>query len=73
MPCEIEFWQHAKNATTMCPHPAIVHCSDCRVGLCSAHILECEVCEHFICSDCQPEHERQHKLAERQLGKGRVH
>jgi predicted sulfurtransferase len=68
MPCETEMWQHAKNVTSACAHPAIVHCLECRAGICSAHIIECEVCEMFICSDCEPEHQRNHEKLQRQVG-----
>jgi predicted sulfurtransferase len=67
MPCGQEMWLQARNSTDACPHPPIVICSVCRGELCSAHIIECEVCEDFICSDCQAEHYRQHELKARQL------
>jgi len=47
MPCETEIWKHAKNSTTECARPPIVHCVECRGGICSAHIIECEVCNLF--------------------------
>lgn len=59
-----EFWQHAHNASNHCPHPPIVHCEECRVGICSAHIVECEICEYFVCQDCSAEHAREHKREE---------
>jgi hypothetical protein len=67
MPCETEMWQHAKNATNHCAHPAIVHCIECRGGICSAHIVECEECNLFVCSDCEPEHYREHFRKEVQM------
>lgn len=69
MACETEMWIHAKNVTTHCPHPALTNCFDCRVGLCSSHIVECEECNLFICRDCAPEHQRQHERAARQVRK----
>lgn len=67
MPCETEFWQHAKNSSTSCPHPAIVHCIDCQLGICSAHIIECEECNLFVCSDCEAEHMANHVRRERRV------
>lgn len=67
MACETEMWLHQKNVTTLCPHPAIVHCEDCRAGLCSSHIVECETCGHFICHDCAAEHYREHRRKETEL------
>ena len=68
MACEsVEFWQSAKNATNQCPHPALVHCLECRAGICSAHIIECDECNLFVCSDCAGEHMANHVRAERQL------
>ncbi len=67
MACETEMWLHQKNVTNLCPHPPIVHCADCRCGICSAHIIECEICEAFLCSDCVLEHYRQHELKARQV------
>jgi predicted sulfurtransferase len=58
MCCNIEIWLHAKNATTLCPRPAIAFCSGCRIELCSAHIVECEECHQFFCRECIPEHAR---------------
>jgi hypothetical protein len=69
MPCEQEIWLTANRSNSHCPHPAIVHCTQCRAGICSAHIHECEVCEDFICEPCKSEHYRQHELKARQLGR----
>lgn len=66
MPCEIELFVSA-NRKTLCPHPAITSCSDCRIGLCSSHIVECDVCELFLCPDCIVQHKYQHELAEQKL------
>jgi hypothetical protein len=67
MACAIPTWIHAKNATTQCAHPAITNCADCQAGICSAHIVECEVCHKFICGDCISEHRFNHDL---QLSRG---
>lgn len=65
MPCEIVVYD--SGAETLCPHPPAAHCSDCRAQLCSAHIVECSVCELFICGDCITDHRFQHDLAEQKL------
>jgi hypothetical protein len=57
MPCEITTYEHG---TTLCQHPAIAECCDCRVGLCSAHIFECDRCDATVCPDCKLDHLRGH-------------
>jgi hypothetical protein len=69
MACETEMWLHAKNVTTFCPHPALTFCTDCRIGLCSSHIVECEICDMFLCQDCTSEHYRNHERLARQTGR----
>ena len=64
MACETQM-----SVTSFCSHPAITFCQSCRCGLCSAHILECEICEAFLCQDCEREHYRQHELKARQMGR----
>jgi len=62
MPCEITiYWRRSKST---CSHPAVVDCSACRIGLSSAHIVECEECEKVLCGDCIIEHRTSHDLAE---------
>ena len=56
MACSSPSWRHARNATTLCPHPAITSCAECEQPLCSAHIVECDVCGRFLCSECSAEH-----------------
>jgi len=68
MPCGQEMWIQARNSTDACPHPPIVHCVECRIGICSAHIIECEVCEYFVCADCVVEHYKNHEKITRELG-----
>ena len=58
MPCDQEMWIHAKNSTTLCPHPAIAFCAGCGIGLCSSHIVECEECRQYFCRECIAEHAR---------------
>jgi hypothetical protein len=62
MPCE----QKLPNGQP-CPHPAIFHCSECRIGLCDPHTFECDTCNLFLCSDCLPEHRRKHLEQENRL------
>ena len=61
MACAIESWIHAKNATTMCPHPAITDCAECEALLCSSHIVECDVCGRFLCAECAADHQTSHE------------
>lgn len=68
MPCGHPAWLHARNSTDCCPHPGITNCIECRSDLCSAHIIECEVCDMFVCSDCVFEHYREHERNTRQIG-----
>jgi hypothetical protein len=68
MPCEIVV--NAYGSSTLCPHPAIAECADCGIGLCSAHIVECDVCELLLCKDCIPDHIYKHDLAEKKLKAG---
>jgi hypothetical protein len=68
MPCETEIWKHAKNSTTECARPPIVHCVECRGGICSAHIIECEVCNLFLHQHCAFEHYKEHERLTRQMG-----
>jgi len=65
--CEMTIAVHS---TDLCPHPSITVCSDCRVELCSAHLLECEECNHFLCRDCIAEHIREHQRYEQALRRG---
>ncbi len=65
MPCEITIYD--SRGETLCPHPSISHCSDCHAELCSAHCIECDVCRHFICSDCIISHRYSHDLEEQKL------
>ena len=44
--------------TNTCPHPAVKECSRCRIGLCSAHIAECEDCQQVFCRECAREHRK---------------
>lgn len=67
MACGQQMWLHARNNTNACPHPEVAHCTECRGELCSAHIVECETCNHFVCSDCAPEHYRNHRRKETAL------
>lgn len=67
MPCGQEMWIQARNFTDACNHPPIVHCVECRAGICSAHIIECDECGYFVCRDCVREHAREHERRERQL------
>ncbi len=67
MACGQEMWIQARNVTNACAHPPIAMCADCRDNLCSAHIIDCEICEAFVCSDCVLEHYRQHELKARQM------
>lgn len=60
MACSTESWIHARNATTMCPHPAITSCAECETPLCSSHIAECSECGRFLCRECATEHEAKH-------------
>lgn len=39
-----------------CPHPAVKECSRCRIGLCSAHLNECDHCQQVFCRECSQEH-----------------
>ncbi len=67
MACGQEMWIQARNFTDACPHPGITNCIECRAELCSAHILDCEVCNLFVCADCAPEHARMHERNERRV------
>jgi predicted sulfurtransferase len=64
MACSTESWIHARNATTMCPHPAITACAECETPLCSAHITECDECGRFLCRECASEHSHEVHEAE---------
>jgi len=69
MACGHEPWIQARNSNEACFHPPIAHCTQCRAELCSAHLIECEICEHFICSDCVVEHYKEHERKTRQIGR----
>lgn len=64
MACEQTTWNDALNASSACIRPTVTHCSDCHIGLCDCHMVECETCEALICSDCLPGHMRKHKREE---------
>jgi hypothetical protein len=49
-----------------CNHPAVKNCSRCRIGLCSAHLVECLDCKKVFCRECAREHPCQ-KTSQRQL------
>jgi hypothetical protein len=57
MPCEITTHEHG---TTLCQHAAIAECCDCRAGLCSAHIIDCDLCGGKLCADCLFDHTLRH-------------
>lgn len=67
MCCGQPSWLQARNSTDACPHPGLTNCLNCRAELCSAHIIECEDCNLYLCSDCFPEHHREHERRERQV------
>jgi hypothetical protein len=50
-----------------CPHPALAHCGQCQAGLCSGHLVECEVCNHFFCGDCIASHNQEHDRIEQRI------
>lgn len=68
MCCGQEAWIQARNSTDACCHPGITNCIECRAELCSSHIIECEVCNLFVCADCVIEHYKQHEMKTRQMG-----
>lgn len=53
--CEQKIWE---KGITICPHPAVANCASCLIGICSAHIQECENCEQMFCSACVDDHRR---------------
>lgn len=67
MPCEVEIYERDLRSKSLCPHGAVTVCSSCGIGLCNAHIIDCEVCDHFICPDCVIEHRYFHDLAEEKM------
>lgn len=50
-----------------CPHPALAHCGQCHAGMCSGHIQECDICNHFFCGDCITSHALEHERIERRI------
>jgi predicted sulfurtransferase len=48
-----------------CNHPAVKDCILCRIGLCSAHIVECVDCHRVFCRECRREHRCRRKPMER--------
>lgn len=50
-----------------CPHPALAHCGQCHAGMCSGHIAECDICNHFYCADCITAHALEHERIEKQI------
>jgi hypothetical protein len=59
MPCEENIWMDRQ--TTACPQPLITNCSDCLIGLCSSHVVECDTCGRVICRRCLRDHDRRHE------------
>lgn len=57
----------SRNKPLPCPHPALAHCGECRAGLCSGHLVECEVCNLYFCRDCITAHSQEHVRIEQQI------
>lgn len=64
--CEIIIGVSRKQAVS-CPHPALVHCGQCQAGICSGHIAECDICNHFFCCDCITAHALEHERIEQKI------